>query len=109
LHDCESVTPTFDRSTVEALLVEALLLVCPLHLVSEIKKIATPTFDRSVGRGLNFGNLVVMIVFRFNGGISFELSGPILIWARSTFCHFTIHPPTDGTSEESELAHFLVL
>jgi hypothetical protein len=73
------------------------------------QKNVTPTFDRSVGRGLNFGNLVVMIVFRFDGGISLELSGPILIWARLTFCHFTIHPPTDGTFEESELARFLVL
>jgi hypothetical protein len=49
------------------------------------QKSVTPNFNHPVGGGLGFGNLVVMIVFRFDGGVSLELPGSILIWARSAF------------------------
>jgi hypothetical protein len=50
---CKSVTPAFDHSAAEVL-----LLVGPLYFLNQ--KSVTPTFDRSVSGGSGKGNLAVM-------------------------------------------------
>jgi hypothetical protein len=54
------------------------------------RKSVSPTFDRPIGRSLGFGNLVVIIVFRFDGGLNLGLLVLILIWAHSAFYLFAI-------------------
>jgi hypothetical protein len=42
-------------------------------------KSVTPTFDRLIGGGYAFGNLMVLFDFWFNEGAITELPGPLLI------------------------------
>jgi hypothetical protein len=43
-------------------------------------------FDRSVGGQCGFGDLAVLIIFWFDEGVTFELLGPVLLWAHTAFC-----------------------
>jgi hypothetical protein len=70
------------------------------------QKSITSVFDRLVGGGWGFGNLVVLIAFYFDEGVILELHGKILLWAHTTFWVFTTpRSLADGMSRESGLDH----
>jgi hypothetical protein len=78
LCDCKSVTPTFDHSTIEAL-----LSICPLCLLGKPKKHQPPPPTPLGPPGwwsLGFINLVVMIVFSVRWRFGFSAT-----WADFNF------------------------
>jgi hypothetical protein len=97
LCDCESVTLTFDRSTAEAL-----LLVCPLYLVSKPKKchpqLQPPSWWR-FGLRQPGSHDCFSVRWRCEFGATWvDLNlGPLSIYL------FTVRPPADGTSRKCGL------
>jgi hypothetical protein len=99
LHDCESVTPTFDRSTAEAF-----FLFYNLCLASEPKNITT-AFNHPIGGGWSFDNLAVLIVFLVRRRHKFGAAWADFNLGSLGFYLFTIRPPMDWMSGESGLDH----
>jgi hypothetical protein len=71
-------------------------------------KCITLSFDRSIGRGCGFDDQAVLIAFRFDEGMFFELLALILLWAHAAFCLFTARSSVDGMSRKSGLDHWVL-